>query len=539
LSRRIVGVRLLQIAPEKKKVTYVTLLADETIHPRYEEALKQVVQDFGKHHPMHINGRPILAGGGEFEVRSPLDSTVLLGYFQKGIAEFARKALEAANEQFAAWSGKSWKERVQILRKAADIIDKRLFYLAALITYEVAKNRYESIAEVNEARDFLNYYARMMEENSGYVKPMEHIVPGEDSRSVLRPFGAWAVISPFNFPLALATTMIAGALLTGNTVVFKPTSEAPFTALKLYEILVEAGVPGGVINFVTGPGSSFGAEFAGNPLVAGIAFTGSKDVGMQLYRDFVNKQAYPKPFIAEMGSKNPAIVTAKADLDRAAEGVVRGAFGYSGQKCSATSRVYVERGVRDDFLKVLKMKVDKVAVAGDPRQKSTFVGPVIDEKAFKKYQRAVELVKKDGGKILAGGEAPKIQLPKGFYVMPTVVTGLPSDHRLFKEELFVPFVAVTDYKTLDEALAKANQTEFGLTAGVFTKDPKERDEFFKDINFGVTYSNRKGGATTGAWPGAQPFGGWKGSGATGKGAGGPYYLLQFMHEQAQTIVEDA
>jgi 1-pyrroline-5-carboxylate dehydrogenase len=529
----------LQIAPEKKKVTYVTLLADETIHPRYEEALKQVERDFGKHHPMHINGRAVLAGGGEFEVRSPLDSTVLLGYFQKGTAEFARKALEAANERFEAWSGKSWKERVQILRKAADIIDKRLFYLAALITYEVAKNRYEAIAEVNEARDFLNYYARMMEENNGYVRPMEHIVPGEESRSVLRPFGAWAVISPFNFPLALATTMIAGALLTGNTVVFKPTSEAPFTGLKLYEILVEAGVPGGVINFVTGPGSSFGAEFAGNPLVAGIAFTGSKDVGMQLYRDFVNKQAYPKPFIAEMGSKNPAIVTAKADLDRAAEGVVRGAFGYSGQKCSATSRVYVERGVRDDFLKILKMKVDKVAVAGDPRLKPTFVGPVIDEKAFKKYQRAVELAKKDGGKILSGGEAPKIQLPKGYYVTPTVVTGLPPDHRLFKEELFVPFVAVDDYKTLDEALAKANQTEFGLTAGVFTKDAKERDEFFKDIKFGVTYSNRKGGATTGAWPGAQPFGGWKGSGATGKGAGGPYYLLQFMHEQAQTIVEDA
>jgi 1-pyrroline-5-carboxylate dehydrogenase len=326
--------------------------------------------------------------------------------------------------------------------------------------------------------------------------------------------------------------------MTGNTVVFKPTSEAPFTALKLYEILVEAGVPGGVINFVTGPGSSFGAEFAGNPLVAGIAFTGSKDVGMQLYRDFVSKQPYPKPFIAEMGSKNPAIVTAKADLDRAAEGVVRGAFGYSGQKCSATSRVYVERGVRDDFLKVLKVKVDKVAVAGDPRLKPTFVGPVIDEKAFKKYQRAVELVKKDGGKILAGGEAPKASLPKGYYVMPTVVTGLPPDHRLFKEELFVPFVAVDDYKTLDEALAKANRTEFGLTAGVFTKDAKERDEFFKDINFGVIYANRKGGATTGAWPGAQPFGGWKGSGATGKGAGGPYYLLQFMHEQAQTIVED-
>ena len=528
----------MQATSEPKKVTYVTLLADENIHPRYEEALKQAERDFGKHHPMHIGGRQVLASAGEFELRSPLDSSILLGYFQKGTAEFARKALEAANENFESWSGRPWTERVALVRKAAEIIEKRQFYLAALITYEVGKNRYEAIAEVNEAADMLRYYARVMEENHGYVRPMDRIVPGENSKSVLRPHGVWAVVSPFNFPLALAGSMISGALITGNTVVFKPTSEAPFTALKLYEILVEAGIPAGVINYVTGPGSSFGAEFTSNPLVAGIAFTGSKDVGMQLYRDFVAKQSYPKPFIAEMGSKNPAIVTAKADLDKAAEGVVKGAYGYSGQKCSATSRVYVERGVREDFLKILKSKVDKIVV-GDPRQKATFVGPVIDDKAFKKYQRAVEQAKKDGGKILAGGEAPKAQLPKGYYVTPTVVTGLPPDHRLMKEELFVPFVAVDEFRSLDEALEKANQTEFGLTAGVFSKDPKEVGEFFRNINFGVTYANRKGGATTGAWPGAQPFGGWKGSGATGKGVGGPYYLLQFMHEQAQTIVEDA
>jgi len=527
----------LQVTSQPKKVTFVTLLADETIHPRYEEALKQVERDFGKHHPMHINGRPVLAGG-EFEVHSPVDSTVLLGYFQKGTAEFARKALEAANNHFESWSKRPWKERVQLIRKAADILEKRQFYLAALMTYEVAKNRYEAIAEANEAVDFLNYYARLMEENEGYVTPMEQVVPGEDSKSVLRPYGAWAVISPFNFPLSLATTMIAGTLVTGNTVVFKPTSEAPFTALKLYEALVEGGIPAGVINYVTGPGSSFGAEFAGNPMVAGIAFTGSKDVGMQLYRDFVVKQPYPKPFIAEMGSKNPAIVTSKADLDKAAEGVVRSAFGYDGQKCSATSRVYVERGVREDFLKILKSKVEKVAVVGDPRQKSTFVGPVIDETAFRKYQRAVEQAKKEG-KILVGGEAPKVSLPKGYYVTPTVVYGLPPDHRLMREELFVPLVAVDEVLSLDEALERANKTEFGLTAGVFTKDPREQLEFFEKIRFGVVYANRKGGATTGAWPGAQPFGGWKGSGATGKGAGGPYYLLQFMHEQAQTVVKDA
>jgi 1-pyrroline-5-carboxylate dehydrogenase len=525
----------LQVSSEKK-VTYVTLLADESIHPRYEEALKQVEKDFAKHHPMFINGRNVLAGEGEFEVRSPIDTSVILGYFQKGTAEHARKAIAATKDAFPSWSDRPWTERVAIIRRAADIMDKRQFYLAALITYEIGKNRFEAIAEANEAVDMFRYYARLMEENNGYVKPMDPGAPGEHSKSVLRPHGAWAVVSPFNFPLALAAGMVAGALITGNTVIFKPTSAAPFSGLKLYEILVEAGVPAQAISYVTGPGGGFGDEFTTNPDVEGIAFTGSKDVGMHLYRDFVAKQPYPKPFIAEMGSKNPAIITSKADLEKAAEGVVRGAYGYGGQKCSATSRVYVERGIKNDFLKILKFKVDNIKV-GDPRQRDTFVGPVVDDRAVKKYQRAVEQTKKDGGTILAGGSTPQGKLPKGHYVNPTVVTGLPSNHRLFREELFVPFVAVDEFKTLDEALEKANDTDFGLTAGIFSEDPKERDYFFKNIDFGVTYANRKGGATTGAWPGSQPFGGWKGSGATGKGVGGPYYLLEFMHEQAQTIVE--
>ncbi len=526
----------LQVSSEKKKVTYVTLLADEGIHPRYEEALKQVERDFGKHHPMYIDGRSVLAGEGEFEVRSPVDTNILLGYFQKGTSQHAKKAIAAARDGFAAWSDRPWTERVAIIRRAADIMEERQFYLAALITYEVGKNRYEAIAEANEGVDMFRYYARLMDENNGYIKPMDPGGPGERSKSVLRPHGAWAVISPFNFPLALAGGMIAGALITGNTVVFKPTSAAPFSGLKLYEILVEAGVPGEAISFVTGPGGAFGDEFTQNLDVEGIAFTGSKDVGMQLYRDFVTKQPYPKPFIAEMGSKNPAIITSHADLEKAAEGVVRGAYGYGGQKCSATSRVYVERGIKNDFLKILKSKVDNIKV-GDPRQKEVFVGPLVDERAVKKYQRSVELAKKDGGKILAGGSTPQEKLPKGYYVSPTVVTGLPSNHKLFKDELFIPFVAVDEFKTLDEALKKANGTDFGLTAGIFSEDPKEQDYFFKNIAFGVTYANRKGGATTGAWPGAQPFGGWKGSGATGKGVGGPYYLLEFMHEQAQTVVE--
>jgi len=330
--------------------------------------------------------------------------------------------------------------------------------------------------------------------------------------------------------------MLTGALITGNTVVFKPTSAAPYCGLKLYETLVEAGVPGGAINYITGPGGLMGEEITKNEGVAGIAFTGSKDVGMNIYREFVNSQPYPKPFISEMGSKNPAIVTAKGDLEKAAEGVLRSAYGYGGQKCSATSRVYVERGVKNDFLKILEEKVSKLKV-GDPREKDVFVGPVIDEKAVKKYERSIELARKDGGKVTTSGDL--LGTPKGHYVKPAIVVGLPSKHKLVKEELFVPLVVVDEFKTLEDALSKANDTEFGLTAGIFSKDPKEIDQFFRNIAFGVTYSNRRGGATTGAWPGSQSFSGWKGSGATGKGVGGPYYLTQFMREQAQTMVEDS
>ncbi len=526
----------MQLAPEKK-LTYVTLLADESIHPRYEAALKLVSKDFGKHHPMYIAGRKVLASGGEFEHRSPLDTSIVLGFFQKGTAIHARKAIAAAKDSFDLWSNKPWKERVAIIRRAADILEENMFYIAALITYEVGKNRFEAIAEASEGVDMLRYYAQLMEENDGYVRTMKPGAPNERTRSVLRPYGVWAVISPFNFPLALAAGMVAGALVTGNTVVFKPTSEAPLTALKLYETLVQSGVPTGVINFLTGPGGAFGDEFASNPDVAGIAFTGSKDVGMQLYRDFVNKQPYPKPFISEMGSKNPAIITLKADLQKAAEGVIRGAYGYGGQKCSATSRVYVERGIKNDFLKILKDKVSDIKV-GDPREKGVFVGPVIDERAVKKYRRALEQASREGGKIVAQAGDFEEKLPKGFYVKPVVVTGLPANHKLFKEELFVPLLAVDEFKTIDEALKKANDTYFGLTAGIFSEDEKEKEYFFNNIAFGVTYANRRGGATTGAWPGAQSFGGWKGSGATGKGVGGPYYLLEFMHEQAQTVVTD-
>ena len=352
----------------------------------------------------------------------------------------------------------------------------------------------------------------------------------------MKPYGVWAVISPFNFPIALAAGMCTGALLTGNTVVFKPTSEAPLSGIKLYKSFISGGVPDGVLNLVTGPGGPFGKTVVTHMDIDGIAFTGSVNTGMWLWREFAQGQRYPKPLVIEMGGKDPVIVSGKADLTKAVEGVVRSAFGYAGQKCSATSRVYVQEGVYSPFMEQLKQRVGSIIV-GDPRERATFFGPLIDRRAEDIYTSAVRQVIAEGGTIETGGEVLTGTLyRKGHYVTPAVVTGIPPGHPLHKNELFVPFLIVAHYSTLQEAVEYANQSDFGLTAGIFSEDAGEMDYFFSHVRAGVTYANRAGGATTGAWPGSQSFTGWNASGSTGRGSGGPYYLLSFVREQAQTRV---
>jgi 1-pyrroline-5-carboxylate dehydrogenase len=519
-------------------VTYVTLLADEKLDSEYEAALEHFRRDLDEYYPMFIDGEEIHSDGGEFEHRSPIDTSIVVGHFQKGTRRHARLAIEAAKRSLETWSGTPWQERVRIMRRAADLMDQRKFEIAAAITYEVGKTRLEAIAEASEAADAIRYYANVMEENKGYAMNLGPGAPGEDCRMVSRPYGVWVVISPFNFPFMLANGMALGALITGNTIVLKPTSEAPLTGLMLYKIYRDAGVPKGAANYVTGPGPEFEEEFTSNPDVAGIAFTGSRDVGLRLHRKFLANQSYPKPALLEMGSKNPTIVTANADLRKAVDGIVRASFGYGGQKCSATSRVYVQDSVRSQLLNMLTARVKELAV-GDPRLKDVFFGPLINQVAVERFTKAVEDAKRGGGTIVCGGHVLRDgYLGRGYYVEPTVITGLSSDHRLFGEELFVPLIVVDEFKTLDEALRKANTTEYGLTAGIFTEDPHEIQEFMSKIEFGVVYANRRGGATTGSWPGAQTFVGWKASGATGKGVGGPHYLLSFVREQSQTVVSE-
>ncbi len=522
--------------PKAPKITYTTLFADESVHPKYEAALKKFASSqLGRHHTMRIGSKEVASEAGEFEHRSPIDTSIVVSYFPIGQREHAKKAIEAAKRAFPGWSRTLWRERVRILRRAAELIDERKFEIAAAITYEVGKNRLEALAEAWEAVDAIRLYSKVMEENKGYTKETEGVA-GEHGKIVAKPLGVWPVISPFNFPFMLANGMASGALLTGNTVILKPTSEAPLTGLMLYNVYHDAGVPAGAVNFVTGPGPNFSAEFTENPDVAGITFTGSRAVGLGLYHGFLNSQPYVKPVLLELGSKNPAIITAKADLKKAVEGVVRAAYGYGGQKCSANSRVYVQREVKSEFLEMLSKRLASLEVQ-DPRERSSFMGPVINHAAVETFAKAVEEAKKDGGKVVFGGEAiTEGAFGKGYYVQPTVVTGLPVEHELFKRELFVPLLVVAEFKTLEEALREANDTDYGLTAGIFSEDKKEVARFMDEIQFGVVYANRSGGATTGAWPGPQSFVGWKASGSTGKGIGGPSYLLTFLREQSQTIV---
>ncbi len=458
----------------------------------------------------------------------------MVSRFPVGTRQDVRDAIAAARAAFPAWRDIGWRQRLEILRNAADLISERQFEYAALMAFEVGKNRLEALGDVEETADLLRYYSDEMERNGGFVKPMGSLSPTEHTRSVLKPHGVWAVISPFNFPMALAGGPAAGALIAGNTVVLKPSSDAPLMGYKFGEVLREAGVPAGVFNFVTGPGETVGAELQESPDIDGMVFTGSYEVGMKLYTGFTRD--YPRPIITEMGGKNPAIITASADLDEAAEGVMRSAFGFDGQKCSANSRVYVERSVARPFVEKLVERAKGIKV-GDPTQRDNWMGPVINDRSLGKFTTAVEEAKADGGTIEVGGEVladPGTE--RGYFPMPTVVTGLPLSHRLFHDELFVPFLVVGEVDSLDQALAEANDTPYGLTAGIFSQDDDEIRRFLDTIQAGVVYVNRRAGATTGAWPGIQSFGGWKGSGSSGKSGLGPYYVQQFLREQSQTVM---
>jgi 1-pyrroline-5-carboxylate dehydrogenase len=351
--------------------------------------------------------------------------------------------------------------------------------------------------------------------------------------SIMRPYGIWLVISPFNFPASLTGGPVGAALVAGNTVVMKPASDTPWVVRLIAECLRDAGLPDGTFNYVTGPGSTLGQALITCADVDGATFTGSFNVGMGIYRDFSNC-SYIRPIILELGGKNPVIVSRHADLDKAATGIIRSAFGLQGQKCSAASRIYVEAPVYDQLSSMLVERINKLAI-GDPTRREVYLGPVVNHTSYMDFINYTEELSQagnflTGGKVLTNGE-----YGKGYFCQPTLVADVPFDHHLWKDEMFVPITTIGRVKDLNEAMQQANAVNYGLTSGFYGAED-EGDWYFNNIEAGVNYVNRPQGATTGAWPGFQPFGGWKGSGSTGKNGGGHYYLAQYMHEQIRTVI---
>ncbi len=518
------------------KLTYSTMFnPPEELHVNFDSALSKIQANLGKEYGMIINGKEVFTAE-KVEDRNPARTSQVLALFQKGDASHAEAALNAARNAFPKWSRMPWQDRVALVRKAADLIDQRIYELGVIVALEVGKNRMESLGDVAETADLLRYACDRMEANNGFVNemgrdPVEGFI--STNTSVLRPYGVWVVISPFNFPSSLTGGPSGSALVAGNTVVIKPATDTPWTARIIAECFRDAGIPDGVVNYVTGPGSTLGQAIIDSPQVDGITFTGSYDVGMKIYRDFSHGR-YVRPIILELGGKNPAIVSRHANLEDAAVGIVRSCFGLQGQKCSACSRVFIEEPVHDKLVERVVELTRKLTI-GDPTDRQTYLGPVINKSSYRDYQdfsadlhRSATVL--TGGKVLTDGA-----FAEGYFCTPTIAVDLPADHRLWQQEMFVPIATVAAVSSLDEAMQRANNVNYGLTSG-FYGSPEEVDWFFENTQSGLCYANRPQGVTTGAWPGFQPFGGWKGSGSTGKNSGGMHYLQLYMHEQIHTLV---
>jgi acyl-CoA reductase-like NAD-dependent aldehyde dehydrogenase len=518
-------------------LTYSTMFnPPEEMHERFESALAEVRAGLGAFHQMHIDGKEV----GSAQARTiwgPIDGRVRLGAFATGDASDVDRAVAAARRAFDSWRRTPMAERLALVRRVAELIEERVYTIGAALALEVGKNRMESLGEAEETATFFSGYADEFERSGGYVRPMpDDPLEGwvSHNRSVLKPHGVWAVIAPFNYPLALAGGPTAAALVTGNTVVLKGASDTPWAGRLLADCIRDAGVPAGVFNYVIGSGAVAGNALIRHPDVAGVTFTGSFDVGMGILHSFATGR-WPRPCITELGGKNPCIVTAHGDLERASTGIVRSAYGMSGQKCSALSRVYVEESVAEQLIERLVTGIRDLTV-GDPTCRRNYMGPVISRRAAESYDDYCRRLRADGARILVGGtRLADGDLAHGHFVAPTLAEA-PADHALFQEEMFVPILMISRVRDFEEGLRLANETRLGLTAGCYGSEDEVR-AFLDRIEAGVTYVNRPQGATTGAWPGYQAFGGWKGSGSTGKAIGSFYYLPQYLREQSQTRVE--
>jgi acyl-CoA reductase-like NAD-dependent aldehyde dehydrogenase len=515
------------------RVTYSNVELDlGPVHAEFDRRLPGFERQLGGQWGAIVGSDRNILEGPERRCASPIDRRLLLCSYRSATPAVIDRAVRAASRAASEWAHTSVGVRVALLRSFAKAIADRRFELALASLLEVGKSRVEAIGEAEEGVDLPEYYASEMERNGGYHRELRMVRSSETTESLLLPFGVFAVIAPFNFPVALAVNMISGALVTGNTVVFKPSVGCVLTGRMVVEAALDAGIPPGVINLVLGD-SDVGHALASHPSVAGLAFTGSHGVGMSLARAALSG-VFAKPVIAEMGGKNPAYVTAQADLDVAAAGTARSAFGLQGQKCSACSVAYVEDAVHDQFIEKLCAFTSKLRL-GDPRDKGTFLGAVQTQHTIERFKAAVHQASSVGKVVLGGRQATDGALARGFFLEPTIVE-LNGPGELSREELFMPFLVVRRVPSLSAAIQEGNAVRYGLSAGVYTRDEEELKYFLDHAQAGVLYANRASGATTGAWPGVQSFCGWKGSGVTHKGGLGPHFLPLFTREQSRTLI---
>lgn len=522
----------MSIAPQDlPRVTYTSTGTDYgPLHDLLDLRLPAFRAALGQTHLNRIAGAEDREGR-LYEVRSPLDDRLLIGRFVEADAAAVARAVAAARAAIPAWGGLPWERRVEQVRAFARALDAAKYELAMSVLYEVGKSRLEALGEVEEAIALLDHYADQMEAQSGYVERPVPSGAGETAQVLLRPYGVFAVIAPFNYPAALVAGMVGAALVAGNSVLLKPSPNAGLTASLLVQAGERAGLPPGTLNLLCG-------EAAGPLLVEaegvdGFAFTGSHAVGMEIVRK-VAAGGFMRPVLAELGGKNAAYVAASADLAAAMEGIARSAFNMAGQKCSACSVAFVHAAHYEPFLAALKARVAAFAFGSTERREISH-GPLIDDAAFRRYEEAVAHGRR-AGRVVCGGERLRGRdFDHGWFVPPAVVADLPADDRLFRDELFAPVLAVASFERIEDAIARANAVPYGLTTGFYGTDPAEIALFLDRVESGVLYVNRRTGATTGAWPGMQSFCGWKGSGLTGKGGLGPHYLAQFMREQCRTI----
>jgi 1-pyrroline-5-carboxylate dehydrogenase len=493
---------------------------------RMEEALKKVKAEFGREYPMWLNGKKVTTTEKRTST-NPSRPAEVIGVFQNATAEMARQAVEDANKYFGTWKRVPSQERAKFLFGAAQIVRERKYELNALVCYEVGKTWVEADADIAETIDFLEFYGREMLRLGEPQKltPMR----GERNYLVYIPLGVGAVIPPWNFPCAIMAGLVCASLVTGNTVVLKPAADSPTIAAKFIDILFEAGVPKEAVNFITGPGNVIGDALVQHPKTRYIGFTGSKEVGLRI-SEFAGKtvpgQMWIKRTVLEMGGKDGIVVDEEADIDAAVEGTAQAAFGYQGQKCSACSRVIVSEKIYDTFVQKLVERTKKITV-GPSDDPGNYMGPVISQSAMKTILDYIEVGKKEG-KLLTGG---KRAAGDGYFIEPTIIGDVGPHARLAQEEVFGPVLAVIKAKDYDQALEIANNTEFGLTGAVYSKNPEKIKKAEEAFHVGNLYLNRK---CTGAMVGAHPFGGFNMSGTDSK-AGGKDYLLLFM--QGKSIAE--